>query len=150
MSDENNVNKLYSHLTGLNVGNVRDEVYPEDSLPQRPVKVNAMPVSPGRGKGNLAKATINRTAAFRGALGDNDWEDIAVVTFNRLMDPATKNGDFVKLAMFLARYNLLSADAQMVCDTESGALNPEAIDRLRNLIKDDGIPHFFPKTKALG
>lgn len=139
---------LYAKL-GMK-GEMQDEVYPEDTAHQRPVKVGAMPKSPGRGKGNMAKATVNRTGAFRAALDDNDWTDIAIVTYNRLMDPATKNADFVKLAMFLARYNLLSADAQMVCDTESGALDSGAIDSLRKLIKEEGLPQYFPKTKTLG
>lgn len=119
---------------------------------ERPAKVGKyIPKSPGRGKGSLAKATVNRTVAFRSALDDEDWEDIAITTFNRMMDPKCKNGDFVKLAMFLARYNLVSADAQLVVDSENGSLSDDQIDVLRSYLKGDGLPaplgkhSFIPK-----
>lgn len=113
--------------------------------PERPVKRN-MPTPTGRPKGSLAKATVSRTVAFRSALSDEDWEDIAVVTYNRMMDPNTKNGDFVKLALFMARYNLVSADCQMVLDSEGDKLDPAMIDNLRSLIKSEGLPKAFGKS----
>lgn len=115
---------------------------PDPEAYERPVKRSKyIPSNPaGRGKGNIAKATVNRTVAFRSALDDEDWQDIAVTTFNRMMDPDCRNGDFVKLATFLARYNLVSADAQLVIDSENGSLTSDQIDLLRSYLKNDGMP----------
>lgn len=112
----------------------------------RPEKRDTGNQSRGRPKGSMAKATVNRTVAFRSALSDEDWEDVAVVTYNRMMDPNTKNGDFVKLGVFLARYNLVSADCQMVLDADNDNLDPAMIDSLRALIKNEGMPKTFGKS----
>lgn len=153
--------KIYAHLRGqlpqYEEVQCEDNVYvqvrkePEEEAPslptERPVKGGrpkpVPPKSPGRGKGNIAKATVSRTKSFRQALDDDDWEDIAVIAFNKLIDPKTRNGDWVKIATFLARYNLVSADAQLVCDTEAGKLDDATIDSLRKIIKKDGLPEAF-------
>lgn len=116
-----------------------------DSKVREEQRKREAPTSPGRGKGTLAKATIERTGAFRGALCDADWADIAVATFDRMMRPTCKDADFVKLATFLARYNLLSADAQMVIEAEGDKLDSVAIDALKGLIKDSGMMKELPK-----
>lgn len=122
------------------------EKHAASEKPARPEKRDTGNQTRGRPKGSMAKATVNRTVSFRSALTDEDWEDIAVVTYNRMMDPHTKNGDFVKLALFMARYNLVSADCQMVLDTEGDKLDPAMIDGLRALIKNEGMPKTFGKT----
>lgn len=101
-----------------------------------------MPVSPGRGKGNLNKATTSRTVSFRNAVSNEEWGALARKIYDRMMDENIKNADLAKLFTVAARFNLLSADAEMIVEESKGQPDNASLDKLKEMIKKDGLPKY--------
>ena len=90
--------------------------------------------SPGRPKGSRNKSIINKTEAFRSAITEQDWKDLAIDILDRLRDPATSNGDFVKLIGVLTKSTILTADTELVVEAEEKRLNATQIAEMREFI----------------
>lgn len=104
-----------------------------------------MPVSPGRGKGNINKATTSRTLSFRSAVSNEEWAALHRKIYDRMMDDNIKNADLAKLFTVASRFNLLSADAEMIIEESKGQPDNATLDQLKELIKRDGLPKYVVK-----
>lgn len=88
----------------------------------------------GRKKGSRNKSIINKTEAFRSAITEQDWKDLAIDILERLRDPSTTNGDFVKLISVLTKSTILTADTEMVVEAESKLLSKTQIAEMREFM----------------
>lgn len=91
-------------------------------------------LSKGRPKGSRNKSIINKTEAFRSAITEQDWKDIAIDILDRIRDPSTSNGDLVKLVGVLTKATILTADTEITVEAEEKRLTATQIEEMREFI----------------